>query len=677
VPIAPTYPGVYVEELPSGVHTITGVSTGVTAFLGYFLQGPMNTPVQIFSVADLERNFGQLAINSEAGYGIRQFFANGGAEAWVVRVASSTTSSPLGLAAIVLTDSPSSATGVLTASASSPGAWGNSVRVAVDYNTATPGSGFNLTVTLVDDSSPPNAVATEVYRNLVLDPTSSSFAPAVVNAASALIQLALVGTQPAGSTVVPAATGTVGGAITSAGMSAVLAELPNRAMTVDFNVPGATAVTATLTYPDTAPTTATELASTLQGLLQALRASDGTPVVPTATVSLNQGAGGSISLQISEVSSTPNATITFSAPPTTTPPTDDLAAALELDGPAAAANVLQYALGGGAAGAQQVPAGGQAKGGDGDQPDAPALLGDQNAKTGIYALENAPGFNILCLPDVMNLADTEASAVIAAAESYCHTKYAFLIVDVPQNPGGGVSKPALRDSMTGIQAWIAANATLRSSYAALYFPRPLIPDPLNGFRLRPVASSGTLAGLYAQTDGTRGVWKAPAGTAAVLANVSALAYVLNDPENGVLNPLGINCLRSLPVYGNVCWGGRTLDGADQLESQWKYIPVRRLANYIEASLYQGIQWVVFEPNAEPLWSQIRLNIGTFMQQLFEQGAFQGTTPANAYFVKCDSESTTQADIDQGVVNIVVGFAPLFPAEFVILQIQQIAGQSPT
>nr|WP_255456824.1 MULTISPECIES: phage tail sheath C-terminal domain-containing protein [unclassified Mycolicibacterium] len=316
-------------------------------------------------------------------------------------------------------------------------------------------------------------------------------------------------------------------------------------------------------------------------------------------------------------------------------------------------------------------------GGDGDQPDATALQGNQGHKTGMYALENAPGFNILCLPDVMNLSDTAASAVITQAAGYCQTKYAFHVVDVPQNPNGGAASQALRESVTGIQTWMAANATLRSSYAALYYPRPQIPDPLNGFRLRPVASSGTLAGLYAQTDGTRGVWKAPAGTAAVLKNVPALGYVLNDPENGVLNQVGINCLRSLPVYGNICWGSRTLDGADQLESQWKYIPVRRLANYIEASLYQGIQWVVFEPNDEPLWSQIRLNVGTFMQQLFEKGAFQGTTPKSAYFVKCDSESTSQADIDQGVVNIIVGFAPLLPAEFVILQIQQIAGQSPT
>ena len=102
--------------------------------------------------------------------------------------------------------------------------------------------------------------------------------------------------------------------------------------------------------------------------------------------------------------------------------------------------------------------------------------------------------------------------------------------------------------------------------------------------------------------------------------------------------------------------------------------MRRLALYIEASLYQGTQWVVFEPNDEPLWSQIRLNVGTFMQNLFKQGAFQGSTPKSAYFVKCDSDTTTQADIDLGVVNILVGFAPLKPAEFVILQIQQIANQ---
>ena len=136
-------------------------------------------------------------------------------------------------------------------------------------------------------------------------------------------------------------------------------------------------------------------------------------------------------------------------------------------------------------------------------------------------------------------------------------------------------------------------------------------------------------------------------------------------------------IRSFPVYGIVSWGARTLEGADVLASEWKYVPVRRTALYLEESLFRGLKWVVFEPNDEPLWAQIRLNVGAFMQNLFRQSAFQGRTAREAYFVKCDSETTTQADIDLGIVNILVGFAPLKPAEFVVLRIQQLAGQIET
>jgi hypothetical protein len=205
----------------------------------------------------------------------------------------------------------------------------------------------------------------------------------------------------------------------------------------------------------------------------------------------------------------------------------------------------------------------------------------------------------------------------------------------------------------------------------VYYPRTFTPDPLNQNRPRSLAPSGTIAGLWARTDTQRGVWKAPAGTDARLRNVQSLARLMTDQENGVLNPLGINCLRTFPVYSNICWGARTLDGADAIASDWKYVPVRRTTLFIEESLYRGTKWVVFEPNDEPLWAQIRLNVGAFMQDLFRKGAFQGTTPRDAYFVKCDGETTTQTDIDNGIVNIEVGFAPLKPAEFVILKIQQI------
>jgi hypothetical protein len=170
------------------------------------------------------------------------------------------------------------------------------------------------------------------------------------------------------------------------------------------------------------------------------------------------------------------------------------------------------------------------------------------------------------------------------------------------------------------------------------------------------------------------VWKAPAGINAALNGVQGMTYLMSDQENGLLNPLGLNCLRTFPVYGPVLWGARTLQGADAETSQWKYVPVRRTALFLEESLYRGTKWVVFEPNDASLWAAIRLNITSFLQTLFVKGAFQGQTPDQAYFVKCDGETTTQADIDNGIVNILVGFAPLKPAEFVVIQIEQLAGQ---
>jgi phage tail sheath protein FI len=272
-------------------------------------------------------------------------------------------------------------------------------------------------------------------------------------------------------------------------------------------------------------------------------------------------------------------------------------------------------------------------------------------------------FAILCIPAAASLSDASMSDVISEASTLCLDHRAFLIVDIPD----GIPNP---NKMT---EWMASHDTLRNDLSAIYFPRIEITDPLNENRPRNVGASGTLAGVFARTDATRGVWKAPAGTDATLVG-ARLTATLTDEENGGLNPQGINVLRNLPIFGNVSWGARTLDGADQAASEWKYIPVRRTAFFIEESLYQGLKWVVFEPNDEPLWAQIRLNVGAFMHNLFRQGAFQGQTPREAYLVKCDSETTTQNDINLGIVNILVGFAPLKPAEFVFIRLQQLAGQ---
>ena len=285
------------------------------------------------------------------------------------------------------------------------------------------------------------------------------------------------------------------------------------------------------------------------------------------------------------------------------------------------------------------------------------IIADRAARKGLYALESVDIFNLLCLPGVTD------SGVIADAAAYCTERRAFLIVDAPRTA----------TAPDGMETLARGPALPKTSNAAVYFPWVKTADPLRSGKPRLTPPSGTIAGLYARIDSSRGVWKAPAGTEATLVGVQAVDYTLTDLENGDLNPLGVNAIRLFPVVGPVAWGARTLRGADGLADEYKYIPVRRLALFLEESLYRGTQWVVFEPNDEPLWAQIRLNVGAFMQNLFRQGAFQGKTPQQAYLVKCDSETTTQTDIDLGIVNILVGFAPLKPAEFVIIRIQQKAG----
>jgi uncharacterized protein len=218
---------------------------------------------------------------------------------------------------------------------------------------------------------------------------------------------------------------------------------------------------------------------------------------------------------------------------------------------------------------------------------------------------------------------------------------------------------------------IAANDAAR--YCAVYFPRVMRPDPLRGGFPRPMQVAGAIAGLYAHNDATNGVWTAPAGLDTAIAGITGLTRSLTDPECGHLNQQGINCLRSFPSSGPVVWGARTMRGADALADDFKYVQVRRLADYIEESLRRGTQWAVFESNDEPLWSQLRLAIGGFMADLYKQGAFQGPSAKSAYFVRCDASTTSQNDVDLGIVNVVVGYAPLKPAEFVILYFQQVAG----
>ena len=306
-----------------------------------------------------------------------------------------------------------------------------------------------------------------------------------------------------------------------------------------------------------------------------------------------------------------------------------------------------------------------AGGADGNALAAADYQGSAAGRTGLFALDKADLVNLMCIPPATPGTDLDV-AVYTDALAYCKDRRAMLIVD----PRTDWANPD--DVVDDSQNAVSGLFGLRDENSVLYYPLVKMADPLQENRLAEFVPCGVIAGVFARTDSQRGVWKAPAGQEATLVGVRALSYKMTDGENGKINPLGINALRTFPVAGNVVWGARTLEGADALASEWKYVPVRRLALYIEESLYRGTQWVVFEPNDEPLWSQIRLNLGAFMQDLFRQGAFQGISPREAYFVKCDKETTTQSDIDRGIVNILVGFAPLKPAEFVVLKIQQIA-----
>jgi len=309
-------------------------------------------------------------------------------------------------------------------------------------------------------------------------------------------------------------------------------------------------------------------------------------------------------------------------------------------------------------------------GGEGTPPKAdPIPLGNADKRTGMYALAKADIFNILCLP--VDPDATHDTTIIDEAAEFCRDNRAMLIVDPPETWPDPKTPGAL--GFVTVKAKPAIGEA--SENAAVYYPNLLLRDPAGQKKTMKVGPCGAVAGVWASTDTARGVWKAPAGTAAGIGGIADLEVHVDDAGSGLLNPLGVNALRALPLIGPVVWGARTTRGADQLGDQWKYIPVRRTALFIEESLRRGTQWVVFEPNDEPLWSSIRMNIGAFMQNLFRQGAFQGATPAEAYLVKCDKDNNPQSQIDLGIVSILVGFAPLKPAEFVIINIQQQAGQA--
>lgn len=660
MPITPSYPGVYIEELPSPVHSIASVATSIAAFIGYTARGIDQRAERILSFSDYERLFGGIASDSELSYAVQQFFTNGGAQAYVVRVPrSGAAGAQVGFSNLLFT-------------ALSSGAWADGqVLIDIDYsgvNQTAEATAFNLTVTNLDDGT------VEQFSSVSLNAAKSSYVLAVLNDPDTGSQIVNVATAGTLGTTPPDPTGTVGTALTIATVNtAVTGGAGDLSAKADFGVH------LSVSQPTTAPAPlpldikvfakGTPVPQTVAGLAAQLeRAINAALVVKWPGASVRCGAVASGTGQaIRVVGNLPqysDTILTLAAPGTGL---SDTSAPLGLATPAKA-SVAHHALGSGHAWVTQTP------GSDGSGlPGTSDLIGDALTFRGINALDKVDLFNLMSIPDATRAAPgnpnaldsgIDPNAIYAAAITYCQSRRALLLIDPP---------PPVNAVGAAVD-WKTTGLAVHTENGAAFFPRLRLPDPANNFQLRTFAPSGLVAGLYARIDGSRGVWKAPAGIEATLTGVQGAVYKLTDAENGVLNPLGLNCFRIFPVYGPVLWGARTLVGADADANQWKYVPVRRTALYIEESLYRGTQWAVFEPNDEPLWAQLRLNIESFMHGLFRKGAFQGQTPSEAYLVKCDKDTTTQADIDQGVVNVLVGFAPLKPAEFVIIQIQQLAGQ---
>lgn len=607
MPVQLTYPGVYIEEIPSGVRTITGVATSITAFIGRALRGPVNEPKTINNYGDFERIFGGLWKESTLGFAVRDFFLNGGSQAIVVRIFRPYFATAADRAAAL-----DAAQDVVTAAV---GATAADVAAAARTEANLPANA----------AEPRRSAAETVARAAEAEAAKDGATVAQVQAAATAAATAAVPRTKArlavnGLNLEAAYEGSWGN------------ELRAR---VDHDVKGI----------DAANLFNLSIRDGVTGQIEIFR---NVSVVSGHTRQVDKVLNNESRL-VRVAGALPASRPTPHANPTTgqdvwgdnTPATNIKVGDAEKVGDGSVLEFLDFA--------------------------GPGKL---DSKQGLYALEKVDIFNLLCIPPYLSTGDVDSS-LISSAASYCELRRSMLLVD-PLS--GWTNKESAKGdgSTTGVAA-IGTN----SKNAALFFPRLKQPNPLMDNQMEDFVPCGAVAGIFARTDTQRGVWKAPAGLEATLVGVPQLSVPLTDDENGELNPLGINCLRSMPAAGRVVWGSRTLQGDDRLASEWKYIPVRRMALFIEESLYRGTKWVVFEPNDEPLWAQIRLNIGAFMHNLFRQGAFQGRTPQEAYFVKCDKETTTQNDINLGIVNIVVGFAPLKPAEFVVIKLQQMAGQIQT
>lgn len=763
MPVQVSYPGVYIQEVSSGSRTITGVSTSIALFVGMADEGPMDKPVRTLSYTEFERTYGVTNSAGELHDQVKQFFLNGGSTCWVIRVANGALPATVEL-------HNEGGTPVLELSAKGSGAFGNSLRVHVDYDTPTPEATFNMTVERMgfDSGGSLTVVASESHKNLSMNPNSSKYAVAVLTQQSALVNAAPIAPQDPqaayslwGVFEVSAATTKLEAALNGSSGSFMISvdgspfrkvTLPAEPAVADIQTQINTALIGTgrsvavtqepfgatvHVYKITSNTTGgliqfapadsddicvamqmgfvnhgidiggyahmrpapnglfgqvradnyTQLEASLDDLLQldpsAITGIDPNdtlntdPLVPTGLQTGVHNDFGEAQATLESIRDQINTSEDFpwsakvlglrlvllpefggddadhSAFVTTAGDTT-------LNGryfwETGTGNVHRYQLGDFSTSKGTFQNGTQL-GTNGNVPvtaNYTAAWDTASREIDIY--------NMMILPRSHGEDENIRQARWGIASVAAKKARAILIVDPPS------SWNSIADVSSGVANLRIGVAT---DHAVVYWPPLKISD---GGTLRPIDPAGALAGVMARTDATRGVWKAPAGLDANLLGVRGVQVAMSDADNGVINPEAVNAIRVFP-NGIVSWGARTMVGFDNSgNDDYKYLPIRRLALYIEESLYRGLKWAVFEPNDAPLWRQLRASAGAFMNNLFRLGAFAGEKSSDAYFVKVDRETTTQNDINLGIVNVVIGFAPLKPAEFVVITLQQKAGE---
>lgn len=636
----PTYlhPGVYVEEIPSGSRPIEGVGTSTAAFVGYTTKGPVAEPTLLFKWSDYEEQFGGIrdlgksVTGDPMGFAVYSFFQNGGTAAYIVRAI---TEGSADTAEGFLVN-PGDATRIIRFAAANPGEWGNELRIRFEAKTDAPGL-YTLRVGVMDGTE---FKERERFNDLtVADDGAPDYIESKVNDASTLINVEM---QEISQYLL--------GVSISQDLAAVADFSVLNDLTMTVTVDGTARAVTFAAAEFSATSTLADVAGSIQTLVRGAVVANPAVRDFTCTVDGNQ-------LVLTSGSRLTTSSVVVTGPGDATDASTTLLLGLGNDGTERTGQQSLNEMLSGIAGQVSL-----AGGTNGSEP-------DKGAYDDIFAaFEKVRDISILCLPGQTWDTTAEQSIIDAAVAHAEKMRSRMVIIDPPEGVELKTEK-AVND--LGFKP---------KTYSVVYYPWAKVANPFYNAESNPgvpstllVAPSGFAAGMWAKIDGRRGVWKAPAGVETSLLGVAGLQYPVEDGEQDSLNPLGVNCLRRMPGFGPVIWGTRTL--ATKADPEWRYVPIRRTAIMIEQSIYNGIQWAVFEPNNHNLWASLRANIGSFMDGLFRAGAFQGEKANDAYFVRCGlGDTMTQGDIDRGQVIVIVGFAPLKPAEFVIVRIQQKVAQ---